>query len=284
MSPISIPGKVQLRKNYSGIGPLDFYGGAAAAYSLRSLSAAYTGPVVRVRRSSDNAESDFNATEVSDGTLAAWVGAGNNGFVRTWYDQSGNTRNAEQTTATNQPQIVSSGALILDGSKPTLNFDGANDNLVFAGSSMASTSQLTAIAVSQANNAGNTKFVLAAGINATNQSAGLTFNSSEQPVLFIFSGSEPASTTTTSRILHVGIVNGTAMSNFVNNNAAVTATNAGSLAINNSSIYLSQYPDAASPPTLVLSGRIQEAILYYSDLSASRSAIVDNINTYYSIF
>ena len=78
---------------------LDSYSGAAAAYSLRQLSWAYGGAVVRVRRSSDNTESDFTATEVSDGTLAAWVGAGNDGFVRTWYDQSGNARHMIQATA-----------------------------------------------------------------------------------------------------------------------------------------------------------------------------------------
>jgi hypothetical protein len=261
---------------------LDAYPGAAAAYSLRSLSLAYGGSVVRVRRSSDNTEADFTATQVSDGSLAAFVGAGNNGFVRTWYDQSGNGRNAEQTTTANQPQIVSSGSLILDGSKPILSFDGTNDTLIFTGSAAPSTSQLTAIAVAQTNNTTASKFVLTAGINTNNQSGGLTYNASEQPVLFIWGGSEPAGTATTSKILHVGIINGTAMSNYVNNNAAVTATNATSLAINNSSIYLARNPDIAFP--LHLPGRIQEAIVYYSDLSASRSAIAANINAHYAIY
>ena len=46
---------------------------AAAAYSLRNLSASYTGNVVEVRRSSDNAEDSFTAAEVADGTLTDWV-------------------------------------------------------------------------------------------------------------------------------------------------------------------------------------------------------------------
>jgi len=46
---------------------------AAAAYSLRNLSTSYSGSVVRVRRSSDNAEADFTATEILDGTLTDWV-------------------------------------------------------------------------------------------------------------------------------------------------------------------------------------------------------------------
>jgi hypothetical protein len=63
-------------------GLLDEFTGSAAAYSLRNLTFLRGGPVVRVRRSSDNAESDFTATQVSDGTLTAFCGAGN-GFVRT---------------------------------------------------------------------------------------------------------------------------------------------------------------------------------------------------------
>lgn len=39
---------------------LDTYTGAAVAYSLRQLRTAYTGPAIRVRRSSDNAEQDIN--------------------------------------------------------------------------------------------------------------------------------------------------------------------------------------------------------------------------------
>ena len=46
---------------------------AAAAYSLRNLSDSYTGSVVEVRRSSDNAVQSFTAAEVADGTLVTWV-------------------------------------------------------------------------------------------------------------------------------------------------------------------------------------------------------------------
>jgi len=49
---------------------------AAAAYSLRNLSTSYTGNVVDVRRSSDDAVDSFTAAEVADGTLTDWVSAG----------------------------------------------------------------------------------------------------------------------------------------------------------------------------------------------------------------
>ena len=109
-------------------GLLDLVPGAAAAYSLRSLSRSYAGPVVTVRRSSDNAEDSFTASEVADGTLAAFCGAGD-GFVKQWWDQSGNARHASQSTAASQPKIVDSGAVVTKEGKPALDFDGTDDRL-----------------------------------------------------------------------------------------------------------------------------------------------------------
>ncbi len=57
------------------------------AYSLRQLFDDET-DVVKIRRSSDDAKQNFNATEITDGTLESWVGDGSNGYVDTWYDQT----------------------------------------------------------------------------------------------------------------------------------------------------------------------------------------------------
>lgn len=110
------------------VGLLDLYPGSAAAYSVRLLRSAYSGSAIRVRRSSDNAEQDigFVSGNLDTSSLTSFCGAGN-GFVTTWYDQSGNGRNATQTTAANQPQIVSSGSVITVNSKPTMTYDGSND-------------------------------------------------------------------------------------------------------------------------------------------------------------
>lgn len=93
---------------------LDVYPGASAAYSLRRLRYDYTGPVVQVRRSSDNAEEVFTVGEIDDGTLAAWVGEGNDGYVKQWYDQTGNGNHMEQSTADSQPKLVASGVVNTD--------------------------------------------------------------------------------------------------------------------------------------------------------------------------
>ena len=65
---------------------LDLYPGAAAAYSLQDIGGG--GNVIRARRSSDNEESDFTASDITGGALTSWAGVGD-AFVTTWYDQSG---------------------------------------------------------------------------------------------------------------------------------------------------------------------------------------------------
>ena len=112
------------------VGLLDTYSGAAAAYSLRKLRSAYTGSSIKVRRASDNTEQDigFVNNELDTTSLASFC-SGTNGFVTTWYDQSGNGNDATQTTASDQPQIVSSGSVILDNGKPSIQFDNTNDFL-----------------------------------------------------------------------------------------------------------------------------------------------------------
>jgi hypothetical protein len=113
---------------------LDTYSGAAAAYSLRKLRTSYSGAAIRVRRSSDNAEADIGFDvngELDTVTLLNHCGVGN-GFVKTWYDQSGNARDATQATAVNQPQIVSSGSVLTENSVPTCAFNRASSQFIRA--------------------------------------------------------------------------------------------------------------------------------------------------------
>lgn len=98
----------------------------AALYGLKRFLTAYTGDLIRLRRDSDNAESDFGyvtATGLLDAAaIATWLSSAT-GYVVTWYDQSGNGRNATQATAGSQPAYVASGV----NSLPTLQFDGSAD-------------------------------------------------------------------------------------------------------------------------------------------------------------
>jgi hypothetical protein len=117
------------------VGLLDTYSGAEAAYSVRLLSSTYMGALVEIRKSPSNELKSFYpdtnnelslSSEDGAGTsLSSWIGE-DNGYVRTWYNQSGNANNVIQTSAAHQPQIVESGVVMTDNSKPTLYFNGSN--------------------------------------------------------------------------------------------------------------------------------------------------------------
>jgi len=100
---------------------LDLYPTAQIAYSFRKLRSAYSGNCIKVRRSSDNTTQDigFVSNILDTASLLSFVGAGD-GFIHTWFDQSGNANNQVQATNANQPQIIISGALITKGGKPAL--------------------------------------------------------------------------------------------------------------------------------------------------------------------
>jgi len=99
----------------------------AAAYSTRRLRSAYAGPLLQLRRSTDNATQDIGTT-VAGGldviALTNFCGAASC-FVTTWYDQSGNARHASQATASLQPRLVNAGTLETENSLPSLYFSGA---------------------------------------------------------------------------------------------------------------------------------------------------------------
>lgn len=107
-------------------------GSAAGAWSIsRQLRSAYSGPLIRVRRSSDSTEQDINASAgVLDTSSLTTFCSGTDGFVAKVYDQSGNAHDQIQGTASSQPQIVSSGTIFTGANgKPECRFDGSNDRL-----------------------------------------------------------------------------------------------------------------------------------------------------------
>jgi hypothetical protein len=101
----------------------------AVVLSVRLVVPTYTGPLIQVRRSSDNTVlnvySDGNGN-LNSSALATWVGSGNNGYISIWYDQSGGANHAYQTTNANQPQIVASGVVITKNGQPAPTFTSSS--------------------------------------------------------------------------------------------------------------------------------------------------------------
>jgi hypothetical protein len=87
---------------------------AIGIYAFKLCFTSYTGPVVTIRRVSDNTTSDFYANNTGTigtsnnggGTsLSSWL-TSTTGYVTKWYDQSGKGNHMTQTTTTSQPQII----------------------------------------------------------------------------------------------------------------------------------------------------------------------------------
>jgi hypothetical protein len=248
---------------------LDEYTGAAAAYSLRDLSILRNAPVVRVRRSSDNAEQDFTATQVTDGTLTTFCGAGN-GFVRTWYDQSGNSRHAAQNVNASQPKVVDNGGVILENGKAALDFNGTSHWLV---SNFGSTTSIPTTTTAVFNKRVSDISVIHDGYSV-------------QSLLYDNIGFANGSLVTGTSIgineqhLSFALYNGASSSLYIDSQLNVSG-NTGSNGVDG--ITIGNIRNNLLP-NYTLNGTVQEMILYFSNQSTNRVAIEANINAHYAIY
>lgn len=244
---------------------------AAAAYSLRNLSSIYSGNVVRVRRSSDNTEQDFTAAQVTDGTLTTFCGAGN-GFVRTWYDQSGSARNATQATTTKQPLLVSSGVVTLQGAKPALTFDDSvTKSLEITG--LTAQNRLDAFVIKNSTSAAHLTFTATDTAGAFSWVAQQS-DSSTQPHQWTPAVGSP--------LLHV---NGSLISTTTRNDV-YTALNGYKIetTINGGTVGWPAFRICGYTSVFAFGGTMQEVIIYLSDQTSNRAAIESNINAHYAIY
>jgi hypothetical protein len=286
-------------------GLLDLYPSAAAAYSLRKLRTAYTGSAIKVRRASDNTEQDigFVNNELDTSALTTFC-SGTNGFVTTWYDQSGNNINALQTIAGNQPQIVSSGSVILENGKPSLQFDGISDNIII---------QSTLSYFNFMHN--GTKFfdyfVASKNSNLRGDILGNITSGTQLGVIYSFpfldnnlktvngnglqtvgssntSTSSPIVSNTQYLITHISDNSNATASHrdeiYVNSGAAIK-NNVITLSpsTGNSSLNLT-IGDIGPNIGIPFNGKIQELTIFSNDQSANRAGIASEINSFYSIY
>jgi hypothetical protein len=104
---------------------LDEYPDAYAAYSLRRMRSDYSGPAIRVRRSSDGAEQDFGFTTsgiLDTESIESWL-AGSDGLVLKWYSQLESHPALVPDTGTDPPLIARAGTVVTDsGGRPRLDF------------------------------------------------------------------------------------------------------------------------------------------------------------------
>jgi hypothetical protein len=255
-------------------GLLADYPGASAAYSLRNLIDTTTS-VVRVRRSYDNTEANFTATEITDGTLATFC-SGTDGFVAIWYDQSGNGNNALQTTANDQPKIVENGVVLMQNTEPKLNFNGSHFDAT--GVVSGNPKSIFVVAKSDVVGVGGESVILDSVVStqALIYKGQLTGKISVGFGNFLQTSYSLTNATTLYSVMH----NGANSNAYVNStNQILTNTNLGTNSFNG--LRIGAVRGTAS---LFWNGNFQEIIVYPLDQSTNRTGIETNINAEYSIY
>jgi hypothetical protein len=280
---------------------LDTYTGAAAAYSLRKLRTAYTGNAITVRRSSDNTSQNigFDANGNLDTTsMLSFVGAGN-GFVSIWYDQSGNGRDFTQSTAVRQPQIVSSGSLILENGKVSVNFDGINHRMYSGTLTNWTSLGFSTYVVSKSgglNSNGRGVFAISGGGVGTNGYLHLLYRNNitnNFRSYYSINGGDtqsqiqnPTNTfpTTQNLISVTRPASGNITFNLNNNLQSSITANTISGFISGNFILGNYFTQNSESIVYLHQGTISEVIIYPNNQESNTSGINTNINSFYTIY
>jgi hypothetical protein len=253
----------------------DLFGMPDVAISMRKLRSAATN-CIRVRRSSDNAEQDFGFTggsansPLDTAAVVSFVGAGNDGFITTFYDQSTNGNDGLQSTSTNQPLIVQNGTLVDSASLPALFFTTSSP---FYWLDIANVNGKTTITAFRVTDTSDTKYcVLNCGqgnarhgfiADSGNNNTFLTNLYGASPLLFA-NGSSFTGTTRND------------VYNFLNGRKIVVERG-------DTSNWGGTFRFGGMPDGFDYSGKMQELIIYFSDKTADRTAIETNIDDYYNV-
>lgn len=258
-------------------GILDSYPGASAAYSLRKLRSDQVN-AVRVRESGGDTEADigFIGSSLDTASLLSHCGV-NDGFVVTWYDQSGSGNNATQATASFQPKIVNAGSLITGG----IDFDGVNDFVTTS----------TKVVKPETNPC--SVFVVRTASSLIDGKGLMAEQDTSVSSQFILGGAAAGTEALWVNATQFGTsVAGKALVGFdwdeVNFQAHVNGSasgSAGPATVNNTGADLTTIgAHAVDSKNLFFDGQVAEVISYMSNQSAHRTAIENNLNTYYSIY
>jgi hypothetical protein len=213
------------------------------------------------------------------------------GFVETWYDQSGNGKDATQSVAASQPKIVDAGSLVSGG----LDFDGVDDLLELSGSGLdifkdVGYAQVFAVVKSNETGTGSGRLILATTassaaaryvladdglVSASYRLAGRRLDSN---AFQTFTSNSPHGNL--EKIL-TGFLNYNDSEGYLYQNGTNVATELNFQSSGNSSNTSSLLVEFGSNG---FDGTIREIIVYNSDQSANRVAIETNINDHYNIY
>lgn len=202
------------------------------------------------------------------------------GFVQTWYDQSGNGNHATQSDDTKEPQIVQNGNLVKVGNKASIKFDGTNDFLeraTFTQGDLAQPSTAFAVAKLRVFVDANQKIFDGHANNKRNM---IQLNTISNGQFAAYAGTVRASEENADANQHLleSRFNGDA-SRLIIDGVIKNTGSQGTYPMQGINI-------GANHDSLqnFWDGDIQEIIIYNSDLFTNRLAIEANINNQYQIY
>jgi hypothetical protein len=202
------------------------------------------------------------------------------GFVETWYDQSGNSNDAVQATAGSQPKIVNAGSLVTDSNgHPDIDFDGS-DFLLKTPFTQGDLAQVNTIfTVAKLNVAQDSNRKIYDGTNSVKRNMlFLSTNGSGEFAFFADDVISTGVTATNDKKLFSALFNGASSELFIDG-ASGASGDVGDYPMSGVTIGKNHSGDLN-----FWLGQIQEIIIYNADQSANRPALETNINSHYSIF
>lgn len=201
--------------------------------------------------------------------------AGGNGFVTTWYDQSGNANNATQATATNQCQIVSSGAVITDPNTGKISTTWTTDTYTISNITVTQTMLMSAVVNRTATN--NTLFIFGSTAStptfyAWGSTGNATTRISAETVTH-----ESGYTTTGAYIMSALRDSSNIAKAWRNTTALTTGLASGGIGTGN-------FTRFGTTSATSMTARCVEAIFWDNDKESSRADIVTNQNDYWEVY
>ena len=194
------------------------------------------------------------------------IGRPLNGFVTTWYDQSGNSNDATQATANKQPKLVLNGVTELDNGKACINWNALDKNLILT-NRISNVNSVFEVANAEISTGAFTQYLLG-----------------DTSFLDYASGSFIIDTAYSAAFVRDG-------DNYLNGNLTNFTTNTRPL---QQTLYNMIHTSASGRVNQLTQdrgfgyrswqGKMQEIIIYPSDQSANRTGIETNINTEYTIY
>ena len=211
-------------------------------------------------------------TSISVTNFSASINVGDDGFVTTWYDQSGNSRDATQQSATRQSKLVLNGVINSQNGKPAINFN--DDRYDF--STINTINDLSSIfAVAENNGDSNCKVIVADQTSSGDMQLRLTNTD-----LYSIRTNQAIITSMTAPVGVTNLI--TSLSDISSVDLKVngiTQTGTTPPASNNG---INQIGYAVAGCYFI--GNMQEIIIYTSDQTANQAGIETNINTEYTIY